>query len=254
MQFSAHAHHRRAAYAALQPVLGDDESVQALAWLHERLRSDSVADVIAFVDAVATRHRLDDATRRRLYASLHAALRVARADLPPDPWPAMQAARGRPGSTAPWQVEGQGARPWTGVRWPNANARAHLRPDSTPAPALVETDSAAQAVFGALMAALLGALATPTLAPVRNAGLAHFEHAHVSPVTRETACAAWHQAGPDAWCIPGSLDELGELVHQFYLALCEVVGPDEADRLLANAARVAGRLPQARECPPGKLL
>lgn len=45
-----------------------------------------------------------------------------------------------------------------------------------------------------------------------------------------------------------------ELVHQYYLALCEVLGPVQADRLLSDAVRVVEGQPAAADYTPRRLL
>ena len=45
-----------------------------------------------------------------------------------------------------------------------------------------------------------------------------------------------------------------ELVHHYYLALCEVLGPVQADRLLSDAVRAAEQQPAAASFPPRRLL
>jgi hypothetical protein len=84
---------RRAAWAVLAPVMDEDALIEALWLQHDTLRGDSVSDIIAFVDAVASRHLLDAATRKRLYAAYFDALRQPEDNLPIDPWPLMLLAR-----------------------------------------------------------------------------------------------------------------------------------------------------------------
>jgi hypothetical protein len=83
------ARRRRAACAALEGVLGDDELLAALWLQHDSMIGEGVSDIIRYVDAVADLHHLDLAVRKRLYDTLYRALRRPDDELPIDPWPAM---------------------------------------------------------------------------------------------------------------------------------------------------------------------
>lgn len=90
----ARTRRRRAALAVLDGLLDEADLVDALWFAHGALAGDAVTDIIRFVDQLAQRHGIDPASCKRLYQTLHAALRRPEAELPLDPWPLMQAARG----------------------------------------------------------------------------------------------------------------------------------------------------------------
>ncbi|MEY2688264.1 MAG: hypothetical protein RL375_2462 [Pseudomonadota bacterium] len=104
---------RRAACAAFDAVLGEDDLLAALWMQHDSMSGDAVSDIIRFVDAVAERFAIDGPTRKRLYDSLYRALRLSDADLPIDPWPAMLAVR-------PAAAPRAGARAPLAAPWPAA--------------------------------------------------------------------------------------------------------------------------------------
>jgi hypothetical protein len=57
-----------------------------------------------------------------------------------------------------------------------------------------------------------------------------------------------------AWYFDASQDELSTLAHEFYISLCESLGPVDADYVLMQAVHQAERLPQAHEAPPSRFL
>ncbi|MEO8296190.1 MAG: hypothetical protein ABI574_00125 [Burkholderiales bacterium] len=257
--------HRRAAYATLLPLLGQQAALGALELVQDTLHSDAASDVIAFVDSLSQRHALDDASRRRLYASLFATLRGPREQLPPDPWPltghAPSAPRAPQWNPALWSATAamrSPVAPWLATAAMRSPVAPWLATMAEPHATAVLAE---HVVFDALVQALIRQVQdahAASLAALRDACLVEFQRAQISAVTRETACAAWYQhlqlPTSHAWRIPATREELAELVLRFYLALCRVLGPMPADRLLAQAARAAATLPEAQDCPPGHLL
>jgi len=78
MASANHTLRRRAAWAVLAPVMDENSLIEALWLQHDSMRGESVSDIIGYVDAVATRHMLDAATRKRLYSAYFEALRQRR--------------------------------------------------------------------------------------------------------------------------------------------------------------------------------
>ncbi|MEY4749078.1 MAG: hypothetical protein RIQ60_1292 [Pseudomonadota bacterium] len=154
---------RRAACAVLDGVLGDDDLLDALWMQHDGMHGDAVSDIIRYIDAVATRHLLDAATRKRLYEALHAALRRSDAELPIDPWPAMLARR--PAGAGPATLPAQ--RPLAPPAW-----GATADPGAATAPALAQGLNPAQSLSPAWTGAMAAAMSAPPAAAVAPPSLA----------------------------------------------------------------------------------
>lgn len=195
----ARTRRRRATLAVFDGLLDEADLIDAL-WLSQTaLASDSVTDIIRFIDQLAGRHGIEPATCKRLYQALHGAMRRSDAELPLDPWPLMAAARpaaaGAPSRT-PWPAAPAMPASFAGtpaMHAPYAAAAAVLAPaplpPADPAPVAAEPPAAAdsteapppavadwqpdsgvpaeQAVFAELLAALSAHLAQ--LHPTRHA-------------------------------------------------------------------------------------
>jgi hypothetical protein len=279
---------RRAVYAVLSPVL-DEEALIAALWLQQdELRGDSVTDIIRFIDKVAQQHLLDAGTCRRLYQQLHGALRQPESGLPLDPLPLMQAAAPaasavvRPGNwaaspMAPAAVASDlpsqlAAIPGPAVlrvqppasALPMTEAVAVQPPASAaltaPAPAAtldLSDRPAVQVVHAGLMRAALSQVRQyhPAASEdLRSAALSQAARARVTGPVREAWRAAWEQESTTDWCIDAPQNALAELVNAFYVALCEALGPVDADHVLTRAVREAEGLPQAREFSPRRFV
>jgi len=56
------------------------------------------------------------------------------------------------------------------------------------------------------------------------------------------------------WVLDLPVTELSQVVHLLYMALCEALGPVEADQVLTRAVRAAEQGPLARQFSPRRLL
>jgi hypothetical protein len=255
---------RRAACAVLAPLLSEEALDEALQLQHRTLRGDGVADIIAFIDAVAARNLFDAATRKRLYTAYFEALKRPDAELPLDPWPAMQGNLQPVRQPAALAVP-QGTRP-AAAATPSPAAEAPPAQVAAPAPAPTPMPPAAapeapadQQVFAALITALLEGVRQShagTWDEFRQGALALLPELRSTPAVREVTRLAWASAEPSAtrWLIAAPEATLAELVNLTYVALCEALGPIDADRLLTEAVREAQRIPAARRFSPRRLV
>jgi hypothetical protein len=277
---------RRAAWAVLEPVLDEDALIDALWLQHDSMRGESVSDIIGFVDAVCERHLLDVATRKRLYSSFFGALKQAEDTLPMDPWPLMLQAR--PAAAAP--PPGLGSLPRMAAVMPPAGVYAPAPmaayppvmppampmpvaapvapapvpmapppPPPAPAPAVEETPSGTptQMVFGALVAALFAGVRqfhAPAMGDLLLDCRMRIERTRLAPGLRQAARDALVTPGVAAWYLDASQDEFSTLAHEFYVSLCESLGPVDADQILMQAVRQAERLPESGKVPPSRFL
>lgn len=249
----------------LAPLLSEEALDEALQLQHRTLRSDGVADIIAFIDAVAERNLLDTATRKRLYPAYFEALKRPEADLPLDPWPAMQGAL-QPGGPSPLSAPFAPARsaafaaPAGGPPVAPVIAPGITPAQPAPEPAPAPEAPAEQQVFAALITALQEGVRQGhggDWDEFRQRALALLPQLRSTPAVREVARLAWGSSAeaPTArWLIAAPEATLAELVNLTYVALCEALGPIDADRLLTEAVREAQRIPAARRFSPRRLV
>ena len=265
---------RCAALAVFTPVLSEDALMDTLWMLHESLKGDTARDIIAAVDRVAQRHGLDPRTCKRLYEGFYRALHLPDEELPLDPWPAMQALRpasvaapvARPAWPAP--VAAPTASPAT---WAPAaaavSAAASLPPPapqavvvqaSVPVPAPVTPDLPAHVlVFGTLMQALLAdirQLHGAEMDDLRASAITTLDGARLSAQVRAAVRESWQRGTEASWHIDLNPKGLSELVHVLYVALCETLGPVDADQVLTRAVKQAELVPAARSYSPKQFL
>ncbi len=275
----ARVQRRRAAWAALSTVLDEDSLIDTLWLQHESMGGDSVSDIIAFVDSVGNRHLLDGVTRKRLYGAFFDALRQPEDSLPIDPWPLMIAAR--PAAAAPTLAPVRAAAeaaaaPWATPAAQPASPERVAVPDpqvALPVAPLASSDGSSsaspatvgdtrelpphQVVFSTLIGALIEGVRQyhpQELADVLADCRSRIDQARIAPSVRAAARDALVAPTSRAWKLDGTQDQLVALVHQVYVALCEALGPVDADHLLVSAVRQAERLPEARACPPQRFL
>jgi hypothetical protein len=247
---------RRAACAALTPVLGEDALIAALQLQQQTLSSDGITAIIGFIDGIAERNGLDAATRKRLYRVYHEALHRPEAELPLDPWPAMQAAA--PAPVLPVTAAASPALTGSpGVPSPPEAPSPPPPPTVADAPFEDPAIPAEQRVFAVLMRALLEGMRQShagLLDELRQSSLGQLPRLRSSPQVREQVRAAWNEGEFAHWLIAAGEGTLAELVNQVYVALCETLGPIDADRLLTEAVREAQRSSAARSFSPRRLV
>ncbi len=267
---------RRAALAVLEPILDEDALIEALWLQHDSMRGESISDIIAYIDAVCERYLLDAATRKRLYTSFFGALKQAEDSLPMDPWPLMLQAR--PAAAAPAPIPAFRAAP--PLAMPPAHAPiaspAYMQPAPVPAsvsatastsaptpPTLSPTQDAArpgtpaQMVFATLVSGLFAGvrqLHAPAMDDLLLDCRTRIEKTRLPSGLRQSARDALVTAELHAWHLDASEEEMSTLVHQFYVSLCECLGPVDADQILMQAVRRAERLPQSASVPPSRFL
>jgi len=252
MSIQALSLRRRAAYAVLSPLLEETALIDALRLQHQSMRGDSVSDIIGYIDQVAARNHIDAASRKKLYEAYYKALKRPEGELPMDPWPMMQI------DTAPAAPT---AAPAPAPVAPPVVSAAALEPVTAAmqaaAPALIAAASPDRAVCAELLRTALAevqrfhASALPDLC---NGALEQLDQSGLPQPVRKQVREAWAQPRQAAWVIEGSPQELSLVVHQFYVAMCEALGPVDADQVLTRAVRAADQMPQARQFSPRKLI
>jgi hypothetical protein len=260
---------RRAAVSALSGLLDDAALMDALLLLHDSLRSDNITDVIRYIDNVARKNGLDAGTAKRLYPAFFGALKKPEDELPLDPLPLMMAARQSLRLPAPAAV------PMAATYIPAprpvpmpvpvpvpvyvAPAVAVLPPEPVVVP-MIEPDppkAPEVEVFAALIHFVVERMAhyhANDWAPLRADALQAMDRSRLPAALRQQLHQAWAAPSDKAWKVEASAKELSEVVHQIYVALCENLGPVDADRIMTGAVQTAERLPQARQFSPKKFL
>jgi hypothetical protein len=242
---------RRAAFAVLSPLLEEDALLDALRLQHQSMRGDSVSDIIGYIDQVAARHHIDVASRKKLYEAYFKALKQPEAELPMDPWPLMQI-----GTVAPAPVPPPVAAPPTVTATaftPVAEAMQATAPASATPPASPDRMVCAELLRSALseVQRFHGA----ALNDLRSSALEQLDQGKgLSQPVRKQVRDAWGHPIQFHWVIEGTPAELSQVVHQFYVALCEALGPVDADQVLTRSVRAAEQIPQARQFSPRKLI
>lgn len=249
MATQALSQRRRAAYAVLSPLLEEDALLDALRLQHQSMRGDAVSDIIGYIDQVAARHHIDAASRKKLYEAYYKALKQPESKLPMDPWPLMQI--GTTAAPAPAPVA------------PPAVSAAALEPvaaamqAAAPAPVASAPASPDRAVCAELLRTALAEVQrfhAGALSDLRSGALEQIDQGRLSQPVRKQVRDAWAQPLQATWVIEGTPQELSQVVHQFYVAMCEALGPVDADQVLTRAVRAADQMPQARQFSPRKLI
>ena len=258
MATQALSQRRRAAYAVLSPLLEEDALLDALRMQHQSMRGDSVSDIIGYIDQVAARHNIDAASRKKLYEAYYKALKQPESELPMDPWPLMQIGTAPAPTPAPAAAPPQPVAASAAALQPVATAMQAAAPaPAVPAPPPVSALAPERSVCAELLRSALTEVQrfhAGTVSDLRSSALEQLDQSRLSPGLRKQVRDAWGQPMQAAWVIDGTAAELSQLVHQFYVALCEALGPIDADQVLTRAVRAAEQTPAARQFSPRKLI
>jgi len=274
MAVDAQSQRRRATVAVLGPLLDTAALLDELWFQHETMRGEAVSDIIGFVDAVARRHLFDAATCKRLYADFFKALRLPEAQLPADPWPAMQAQRPAAPAPAPAPAPAIPVPPpvmaapmvvaavTPAVASPSAiNPVAAALAAAQASPPLTATvpaiDAEPPVVFGALLRSIVTEVHRyhrEALDEVRKDALRVLDSSGASAALRNAYREAWPRALQHDWQLRGSAADLAELLRVTYHALAEAFGRVGAEQILQRGLRAAEAVPEARLFSPKRLM
>lgn len=221
----------------------------------------------ASASRIHPKHSIKTTTYGFCKADYFEALKRPQAELPLDPWPALQA-----GAT-PWAPAPPPLAPVAAPPPPAPAASAPLVASVLPASAAAPQAEAGtavpaptppeapaeQQVFAALVTALQEGVRQAhgrDWDEFRQRALALLPQLRSTPAVREVARLAWSNNEPSAtrWQIAAPEATLAELVNLTYVALCEALGPIDADRILTEAVREAQRIPAARRYSPRRLV
>jgi hypothetical protein len=257
MATQALSQRRRAAYAVLSPLLDEDALLDALRLQHQSMRGDSVSDIIGYIDQVAARHHIDSASRKKLYEAYYKALKQPESELPMDPWPLMQIGTpAAPAATPAAAPPTASATAPVAVTTPVAAAMQSVSP-TLPAAPVAPPPTPDRAVCAELLRSAMAEVQRfhgAAMSDLRSSALEQIDQGRLSQPVRKQVREAWAQPTQATWVVDGTPAELSQLVHQFYVALCEALGPIDADQVLTRAVRAAEQIPAARQFSPRKLV
>ena len=112
-------------------------------------------------------------------------------------------------------------------------------------------------VFGTLMQALLAdirQLHGAEMDDLRASAITTLDGARLSAQVRAAVRESWQRGAEASWHIDLNPKGLSELVHVLYVALCETLGPVDADQVLTRAVKQAELVPAARSYSPKQFL
>lgn len=231
-------HARLAARKCFKPYLSEEQLSQAIRILEQGHQIDSTISLIAYVKKVATEFGIDETTRKSLHSQLHQLLQspLTAEDEPIDAMPPKK------------------PQPSDSVTEPaTANAAAITTPTAE-APQPPEQPKVELPPHVALFALLVQQIgeACPLLELLK---LVNDIVDSKNPLSQRLirAIKQWQQQTDSFdWAI--ALDEsvLIALVHTLYTAVCELLGPVEADHLFHQALTLCEKQPEAKLFSPSR--
>lgn len=213
-------HRRMAAWECFKPHLPETELWQAIRMLDSDHQIDSPTAQIAYVKKVAMTFGIDDAVRKSLYQQFHQLLQhpLGSFDLQP-----LQAANS---PVIP------------NITWPMAIQESEV--------VAAAPRSAAVNLFAILTGYVIERTANDELFDILGE-LGQEEMEMAALIGR------WQVDSRDyAWAVELQETTLKRLVHTLYTAVCELVGPVEADRRFHEALGLCLKQPDAQQFPPGR--
>jgi hypothetical protein len=236
-------HNRRAVYSALVAICKERRLLeQAFGYWEAHFSSQGTFRVSQYIDALVNHVGLSQEQRRELSVGLYSALGKADSELAVVP-----------------TVLRRGNAPGNAANLDSTQrldtARAATLPATPSTAANIPARSAGAAVLAGLLIQLIDGAARAKQLDELSAAV-NFPEADLSqPVMR--AANQWHRGGFKE-TVPFA-NQVGEaersrVVNIVYIALCEAVGPANADRILGQAVLHAEKLPEAIEFSPKQLL
>lgn len=273
------SHYRRAVVAALMPHLTSSALAQAVHAVTTQKPGNNISEIIAYIDHLAGQGVVDSGQSKRLYGELFRTLNQPESSLPADPLAASHSLPGilRPTPVAPGIPAVTPAMPPAPLRRNPPTSGVAAVPVTTTAPPQTPAGVAPVATSAAAPAPKVPT--TPVMTPAEAVFVALVSHAHSSlqqfhhdqlaefssdlalvckrdkAVHGTSFLQAWQEESTlSHWVHGKSIPECSALLHCFYTALCETLGPVGADQLLTRAVQATGQIPAAAQFSPGKLL
>ena len=225
---------RQAAWLCFTPYLNDAQRLEAIRILEQSYQVDGVIKQIHYISAVCKRYGIDDNTRKTLNLEFHQLL-TEPLDSVPDPLSMLPDGTVMPATVIDSTDNDVKAKP--------APTAAKSRRPPLPARILVFS----QLVFQVQDACSFKDLFT-TLRYLVNEG--------PNPCLNLVGCIErWSEKpGNFSWALKLEERELKQFVHLLYTAVCDVLGPVEADRCFHKALAACEKRAEAKEYPPANFL
>jgi hypothetical protein len=217
---------RRAVHKSLAPFLQGKELMSALWLWEEGANTGSVLALKDYVARICNRPKLQE-LRAAVHLALVRSMTLPLANLGPDPWPLMQA------------------------------ARRNQTPTSMQAPL---GDTSGTEVFEYVLDQLFYDLRDRQQAGINRIRVWLHERlgSHLDGLGMDASMAAgvvrWLNGSSPHVSVLLPIEVMRRLVHAVYLLACEYYGPVVTDAALARAIRAAETLPAARRFSPQELL
>ena len=235
------SHRRRAAVATLAPHLSEDSLKDALMLLEKEFTAPGVPCLIAYVDAIGSRHGIGKIERKRLYTEFYRFLNaVDERDLPADPW--------RPVASGP----------------ANASAALHRLQDRPEAQvtgfsneASVLEKDAADAVYGRLISLIHAGVSERSAEEQEsfwNTLDASVEMISALGAARSLLRRWLRNADAVPLEVKLTTEQMSAVVHAIYIALCVAMERVDADALFDAVVEKVRQMPEASEFQPEGLL
>jgi len=232
-------HRRQAAWICFEPHLAEDQLIKAIQILEHGFQLDSVSNLIAYVTKICSEFSIETATRKSLYGQFHE-LMMQETDLLIDPLSLVLEKK----HTKPIPIALSSS---VAERQPNP---ANVAPAPAKPPIILPLHAL---VFSHFMHQVIAYLPEQTeffetltdLSRKKRTGTKIIE-AHVN---------SWAvNPGDFQWAESLTEKMLADLVHLVYTALCEFLGPIEADEAFHKAIAMCEQKPETRHYHPSRFL
>lgn len=225
---------RQAAWICFQPYLNEEQLLAAISILDHEYQIDSAISLITYVKKIATQFGINDVTRKTLHIKLHQLMQSPLAD--------QNASLNQLNRLEDIQSS------WLPQPSPKQMAHA-VEP--------VQEDKASrteQASHARVFAALIQQISHSCPYQELLAALADSVNNDARSSQLEAAAIKQWQAQPDNFDWINMLAEsaLINMMHKVYTAVCELLGPVQADHCFHEAITCCEKLPEAKLFSPGR--
>ncbi|MGR9117434.1 MAG: hypothetical protein ACU85E_16925 [Gammaproteobacteria bacterium] len=229
---------RQATWATFESILNEEQLIQAVRMLDSHQVDGDIYSMIAFIKRVGEKFAIDIKTLKTLYPKYYAYINTPGIELPEDPLlRKLQQSGTAAGNNAVAEIKEAKDKPPSNVK----------RTDD-------EDNNPELCVFCSFIESLLSHFPDDQADLLEQALSLVCKDKSFSGVEQEEIKAWLKEPDQYQWNFVLAETAMSRLVHHFYVVLCDLLGPIDADKLFHQVLDDCKRLPAAKKFSPTRFL
>ncbi len=234
---------RQACRATFEGILGEEQLLQAVKMLETEHLGNDMTNLIGYINRVGEKFGIDATARKTLYPKYYSYLNTPGIELPEDPLADLQQ---QPPRNSAAQLQ-------PSIPTSNAFISAPASPITT-TEQTIEDESPEMRVFAYFIERLLIHFPLDQSDLLDEAALLAGKEKSFSELDKEEIIDWLKDPAQYQWNFTLAETTMSTVIHLFYVILCDVLGPVEADRLYHQVLYDSKQLPAAKLFAPTRFL